>query len=82
MFEERRAECEIFDSITLFEILFNGESECRLLVYELIHTIEHSGATFVITAETDKIYSALITIRTDRVYGRWRDILELSPGRQ
>jgi len=46
----------VFDSITLFEMLFNGESERRLLVYELAHTIKHSGATSIITSESDKIH--------------------------
>ncbi len=44
----------VFDSITLFEMLFENENERRLIVYDLIQIINASGATSIITSETDK----------------------------
>lgn len=44
----------VFDSITLFEMLFKDENERRLIVYDLTQIIKASGATSIITSETDK----------------------------
>ncbi len=54
MFKSFGAKRFVFDSITLFEMLFSSESERRLLVYELTNSIKDSGATALITAEADK----------------------------
>ena len=45
----------VFDSITLFELLFKDENERRLIVYDLTQIIKSSGATSIITSETDKL---------------------------
>jgi len=44
----------VFDSITLFEMLFENENERRMIVYDLTQIIKSSGATSIITSETDK----------------------------
>lgn len=44
----------VFDSITLFEMLFENENERRLIVYDLTQIMKASGATSIITSETDK----------------------------
>ncbi len=44
----------VFDSITLFEMLFENENERRMIVYDLTQIIKASGATSIITSETDK----------------------------
>ena len=44
----------VFDSITLFELLFEDDNERRLIVYDLTQIIKSSGATSIITSETDK----------------------------
>ncbi|MEA1906783.1 MAG: ATPase domain-containing protein [Euryarchaeota archaeon] len=44
----------VFDSITLFEMLFENENERRLIVHDLTRIIKASGATSIITSETDK----------------------------
>ena len=54
LFKSFGAKRFVFDSITLFEMLFKSESERRLLVYELTNSIRDSGATALITAEADK----------------------------
>ncbi len=54
LFKSFGAKRFVFDSITLFEMLFKSESERRLLVYELTNSIKDSGATSLITAEADK----------------------------
>lgn len=54
LFKSFGAKRFVFDSITLFEMLFKSDSERRLLVYELTNSIKDSGATALITAEADK----------------------------
>ncbi len=43
----------VFDSITLFEMLFTSENERRLIVYDLVQVMRNSGTTSVITSELD-----------------------------
>lgn len=53
LFEMFGAKRCVFDSITLFEMLFSGENERRLIVYDLVQVMRNSGTTAVITSELD-----------------------------
>jgi len=53
LFEMFGAKRCVFNSITLFEMLFTGENERRLLVYDLVQVMRNSGATSIITSELD-----------------------------
>jgi len=53
LFEMFGAKRCVFDSITLFEMLFTSENERRLIVYDLVQVMRNSGATSVITSELD-----------------------------
>ncbi len=53
LFEMFGAKRCVFDSITLFEMLFTGENERRLIVYDLVQVMRNSGATSIITSELD-----------------------------
>ncbi len=54
LFEAFGAKRCVFDSITLFEMLFENENERRMIVYDLTQIMKASGATSIITSETDK----------------------------
>jgi len=53
LFEMFGAKRCVFDSITLFEMLFTGENERRLIVYDLVQVMRNSGTTSIITSELD-----------------------------
>ena len=54
LFESFGAKRCVFDSITLFEMLFENENERRMIVYDLTQIMKASGATSIVTSETDK----------------------------
>ncbi|MEA1866468.1 MAG: KaiC domain-containing protein [Euryarchaeota archaeon] len=54
LFEAFGAKRCVFDSITLFEMLFENENERRMIVYDLSQIMKASGATSIVTSETDK----------------------------
>ena len=53
LFEMFGAKRCVFDSITLFEMLFTSENERRLIVYDLVQVMRNSGTTSIITSELD-----------------------------
>ncbi|MCK5661622.1 MAG: hypothetical protein KAH86_09690, partial [Methanosarcinales archaeon] len=44
-----------FDSITLFEMLFETDTERRNKVFELCNLMKQSGTTALLTSEVDKL---------------------------